>query len=176
MQRLQSAVFTKRAVCFSYTNNNNETRIHMVEPVALLYRWYAWYLLAWSRVKKDYRTYKLVRMRDLRITDQPLTMKHESPEKILQKLDETDTQSCTHIVVCCKAAMKVRAIEYLKGEITEEYENGDVRIELDAADNELFWFGALLALGDSAEVISPESIRRKVLETAEKIVSLYFKI
>ena len=71
LQALQSAIAGKRMVRFVYTNNNNETRTHSVEPVAVLYRWYAWYLLAYSRVKGDYRTYKLVRMSGLEITDTP---------------------------------------------------------------------------------------------------------
>lgn len=33
--------------------------------------------------------------------------------------------------------------------------------------------GALLSLGDSAEVIGPESLRQRIRQTAEKIVSLY---
>ena len=36
-------------------DNGGETRTHRVEPVAVVYRWYAWYLLAWSSYKNDYR-------------------------------------------------------------------------------------------------------------------------
>ena len=76
MQMLQTAVIEKRTVAFKYTNNNNETRIHSVEPIAVIYRWYAWYLLAYSKTKNDYRTYKLVRMSNLEITDQPFVKKN----------------------------------------------------------------------------------------------------
>ena len=41
LQMLQTAVIEKRTVAFKYTNNNNETRIHSVEPIAVIYRWYA---------------------------------------------------------------------------------------------------------------------------------------
>ena len=57
LQLLQTAIAKKHAVTFSYTNNNNQTRLHCVEPIAVLYRWYAWYLLAYS-MEKCYRTYK----------------------------------------------------------------------------------------------------------------------
>ena len=40
LQRLQTAVTERRTVRFTYTNNNNETRTHSVEPVAVMYRWY----------------------------------------------------------------------------------------------------------------------------------------
>lgn len=51
LQALQTAIVQKRMVDFIYTNNDHETRAHRVEPVAALYRWYAWYLLAYSKVK-----------------------------------------------------------------------------------------------------------------------------
>ncbi len=62
----------RHTVALTYTNNNCETRPHCVEPIAVIYRWYAWYLLAYSRVKKDYRTYKLVRMSDLKMSSSGL--------------------------------------------------------------------------------------------------------
>lgn len=46
LQMLQTSVLEKHVVNFIYTNNNNETRTHSVEPIAVIYRWYAWYLLA----------------------------------------------------------------------------------------------------------------------------------
>lgn len=52
LQQLQRAVAEKRQVVFTYTNNNQETRSHCVEPIALIYRWYAWYLLAYSGLKR----------------------------------------------------------------------------------------------------------------------------
>lgn len=41
LQMLQTAVLEKHTVNFIYTNNNNETRTHSVESIAVLYRWYA---------------------------------------------------------------------------------------------------------------------------------------
>ena len=46
---LQTAVSERKAVRFRYTNSKNETKIHTVEPIAVIYRWYAWYLLAYSK-------------------------------------------------------------------------------------------------------------------------------
>lgn len=176
LQLVQSAVLAKHTVSFTYTNNNNETRMHTVEPIAVLYRWYAWYLLAYSTVKEDYRTYKLVRMTDFKITDKEFTKEHQSAYKILKAADKKDSRTYTTVIINCKASVKTRAIEYLKGSIVEEYDNGDVRMKLEVVDNEQFWFGALLSLGDNVEVISPEKIRRRVVDAAEKIVSLYNKL
>ena len=173
LQQLQNAVALKHMVEFFYTNNNYETRIHRVEPIAVLYRWYAWYLLAYSKVKKDYRTYKLVRMRALKITDQPFEKGHESASEILEKMDRTDSRSYTRILIKCAEPAKVRIIEYLKGTIVQEFPDGGALIQAMVVENEQFWLGTLLSLVDKAEIIEPEEIRCRVLDAAEKIVSLY---
>lgn len=176
LQTLQTAVTEKCVVEFVYTNNNNETRIHSVEPIAVIYRWYAWYLFAYSKVKNDYRTYKLVRMSDLKMTDKPFQKEHESADAILEKTDKMDSRQYTEVVVRCKEAAKSRTGEYLNGMIMEEYENGDILMKLTVVENEQLWLGTLLSLGDSIEVISPERIRRRLIKAAENVIFLYNKI
>ncbi|MDE6918068.1 MAG: WYL domain-containing protein, partial [Lachnospiraceae bacterium] len=63
--------------------------------------------------------------------------------------------------------------EYLSGTIVEEYADGCALMRATVVENEHLWFGTLLSLGDQAEVLSPAHIRRRVLESAEKLVSLY---
>lgn len=176
LQQLQTAVLEKRTVEFTYTNNNGETRTHSVEPVAVIYRWYAWYLLAYSRIKQDYRTYKLVRMSDLRITDQPFEREHKPAAAILQEADRTDSRQYTELLLRCKSAARARVREYLKGSIVREYPDGDVLMKATVVENEQFWLGTLLSLGDAVEIISPEKIRKRLLESAEKIIFLYGKV
>lgn len=173
LQMLQTAVIERRTVDFKYTNNNNETRIHSVEPIAVIYRWYAWYLLAYSKVKNDYRTYKLVRMSDLEITDKPFVKKHESADTILKNTEKTDSRQYTDVLVKCKDVSKSRVIEYLNGTIIEELSNGDTLMNLTVVENEQFWIGTLLSLSDNVEVIAPKKIRKRLLESAERISSLY---
>ena len=79
LQTLQSAVKNKQVVRFTYTNNGGETREeHCVEPIAVIYKWYAWYMLAYNTAKQDYRTYKLVRMEDVCITEDEFSKEHKS--------------------------------------------------------------------------------------------------
>lgn len=173
LQMLQAAVIEKRIITFTYTNNNLETRTHSVEPIAVIYRWYAWYLLAYSKVKNDYRTYKLVRMGDLQITDKHFEKEHKSADSILKDTDKMDSRQYIDILVKCKETAKSRVIEYLKGTIIEEFSNGDTLMKLTVVDNEQFWLGTLLSLSDNVEVIEPEEVQKRLLKSAEKIISLY---
>lgn len=170
---LQTAIAQKRVVDFIYTNNNNETRTHSVEPIAVLYRWYAWYLLAYSRAKNDYRTYKLVRMSDLKITDEPFGKEHESADIILKNSDKTDSRQYTDVFVKCSEKAQSRVREYLNGTVIKKLPNGDTLMKLTVVENEQFWIGTLLSLGDDVEVMAPKTIRKRLADAAAKIVSLY---
>jgi predicted DNA-binding transcriptional regulator YafY len=151
-------------------------KLHTVEPIAVVYRWYAWYLLAYSTVKNDYRTYKLIRMRNAEIVDAVFTKEHKNAEIILRDNDKQTPQKLTEITVRCKSEARSRVIEYLNGKTICEYENGDCDMTLYVIENEHFWFGTLLSLGDWIEITAPEHIRHRVLEASKKIVSLYQKL
>lgn len=173
LRLLRRAVRERKRVYFIYTNNNQETKSHAVEPVAVVYRWYAWYLLAYSPRYADYRLYKLVRIRNLEVTDAQFSTEHAPAGEILRRMDENDARTYTAVTVRCKAAVRVRVAEYLRGRVVEEYENGDAKLALTVVENELFWFGALLSFGDAIEVLEPAHIRQRVAAAAEKILALY---
>ena len=162
----------KRPVRFTYTNAADETRPHTVEPVAVVYRWYAWYLLAYSTVKDDYRTYKLVRMRDTEMTDGHFTRAHESAEVLLHENDR-HAPPCTEVTVLCKAKARAKAVEYLNGVVTRELDGGDCEMLLHVVEREHLWFGTLPSLGDDIEVLSPAYLRRRIAAAAKKITALY---
>lgn len=175
MEILQDAIRTKHPVSFEYTNADNVSRMHTVEPIAVVYRWYAWYLLAYSTVKNDYRIYKLIRMRNAEKVDGSFTREHKSAEEILRDVDQRTARKYTEITVYCKSEVRAKAIEYLNGKVTREYDNNDCDMTLNVVENEQLWLGMLLSLGDGVEIKAPEHIRKRVLETAEKIISLYKK-
>ena len=115
-------------------------------------------------------------LRELKITDQPFEKEHEPASEILEKMDRIDSRSYTRILIKCAESAKMRVVEYLKGTIVQEFPDGGALIQATVVENEQFWLGTLLSLGDKAEIIAPEEIRRRVLDSAEKIVSLYKKL
>lgn len=169
----QSAVRAKRPMQFEYTSAQGAARTHVVEPIAVIYRWYAWYLLAYAVDKADYRTYKLIRMHHAQVLDAAFTKAHDPADKILRENDAKDARPVTRVSVRCKQAARAKAVEYLNGEVTGEYENGDCAMTLHVVESEQLWFGTLLSLGDGVEVLAPEHIKMRLREAARKIITLY---
>lgn len=175
LQKLQSAVKNKQAVKFSYTNNKGETRSHYVEPIAVIYKWYAWYLLAYNRDKQDYRTYKLVRMEEVSITEDKFTKEHLAAEEILNACDNAykGKEISTKIRLKCHGNAICRIKEYLNGQVVESAENGTAIVDIYVVENEQWWIGVVLSQGKDIEVMEPEHIRKRIIQYAKDILFLY---
>ena len=87
-------------------------------------------------------------MSNLKITDTPFTKEHDTPDMILKKSDKTDSRQYTDVFVKCKEKARSRVQEYLKGMVIEYLPNGDTFMKFTVVENEQFWFGTLLSLGD----------------------------
>lgn len=88
---LRAVIGARHSTSFLYTDARGNQTKRNCEALALIYRWYAWYLVGWDVDKQAYRMYKLVRMEQLQ--EKTHTMhKHPSLQEILKQLDAADTQ------------------------------------------------------------------------------------
>lgn len=81
-------------------------------------------------MKNDYRTYKLIRMRNTEIVDAAFTKEHKNAEIILRDNDKQMPQKPTEITTRCKSEARSKAVEYLNGKIICEYDNSDCDMTL----------------------------------------------
>ncbi|MDQ7094032.1 WYL domain-containing protein [Desulfosporosinus sp. PR] len=173
LKMLEKAIESKCLVFFEYTNSENLISEPNVEPIALTYKWYAWYLLGYSLVKEDYRLYKLLRMRNIQLTDRKISHEHDSADMIFERNENNDSRNYLDIRLFCKAEAKMQTIEYLNGVIEAEQENGDFVMKLHLPENEQFWFGTLLSLGNLVQIIEPESLKDRLCTKCKEILKLY---
>lgn len=178
LQILQSAVMNRKVVRFTYTNNGGETREHCVEPIAVIYKWYAWYMLAYNTVKQDYRIYKLVRMEDVCITEDEFSKEHKPAQDILNDRDNfyhgKDISTRVRMRCSGKAIHKIK--EYLSGQLIETCNDGSSIMEIYIVEKEQWWIGVVLSQGKEIEIIEPEHIKEKIINSAKDILFLYGKL
>jgi predicted DNA-binding transcriptional regulator YafY len=170
---LQNAVSERRTVTFDYTKADGGTNLRTAEPLALTYKWYAWYLFAFCTYKNDYRLFKLKRMYNLSETERRYEDRHGDVSGLVDRICEQDNRHVFHYTLRCKADMLVLVTEYLGGHIIERCENGDVLLSIGALEADRLWFSLLLGFGEAVEVIEPEHLRKRLRETSEKIFLLY---
>ena len=112
---LENAMNVKYAVEISYENAMGYASRRLVEPIALNYRWYAWYLLAFCTSKKDYRIFKVARISKLEPAKIPFSIEHEEPAYLLEMAFQGGERKSLDITILCKAEIKVPICEYLGG-------------------------------------------------------------
>lgn len=59
---VREAIVHHRVLRFSYRDCADRLTVREVEPAKLLFKERSWYLLAWCRARRDWRTFKLLRM------------------------------------------------------------------------------------------------------------------
>ncbi len=170
---IQTAISRQRAVQFDYTNADGIQKICETEPVATVYKWYSWYLLGFCRKYGDYRLYKLTRIENLREINEPITQTLGTWEAIAAWEKQGDIRNYWDIKLLCDGSVRTKCTEYLNGCVTETFENGDFIMQLHVPDNEHFWYGSLLALGDNVKVLEPPELQQRIVDSCRKILDLY---
>lgn len=173
---LQRAINIQQKVIFSYTNADNEVKSYDVEPVATMYKWYNWYLLCYYPKYEDYRIYKIVRMRDLSITEQGNSKIHSVGEAKKKWEQAEHKQKIIRVKLLCKSSIKTKCEEYLNGKIVEEYEDGEFIFEINVPENEHFWYGTILAFANQAKVIEPTDLIEKICLNCNQILKQYKEV
>jgi len=170
---LENAIINSNTVEIFYVNALGGTSIRLVEPIALSYRWYAWYLLAFCTTRQEYRIFKVVRISRIEPTITAFSKVHDDPSTLLKQAFQNGSRKTLEIVLRCKAEIEVQICEYLNGEITEITDSGDFIMHIHALEDERMWFAMLLSFGDKVMVLEPESLKARLAKTAENILSLY---
>lgn len=166
---LEDAIEKKCIVRFSYTNSHDEVKDIQVEPVCLRYKWYNWYLIGYYEKYQDYCMFKLVRMDNLQTTDTIFTKAHNLSD--IKMKDNSD--NFIHIKLYGKAVIKAKCREYLNGQITQQFENGDFEFSFSVPEHETFWYGVILSFGNKARIIEPQEIKERIIKTCNEIQMEY---
>lgn len=167
-QLLKEAILNRQVVCFSYSAANGSTVERTAEPHRLFFRGYDWYLLAWCRIRSDFRYFKLTRMRGLATLPEHFE-KRNIPERE-SAYEQPDSQ--IELTVRASPRMAYRVYDEFPPDFWEKEENGSFLIRFAMPQNE-WLYSYLLGYGPELEVIAPPQVREELLERAEKILRNY---
>ena len=167
-QLLKEAILNRQVVCFSYSAANGSTVERTAEPHRLFFRGYDWYLLAWCRIRSDFRYFKLTRMRGLAMLPEHFE-KRNIPERE-SAYEQPDSQ--IELTVRASPRMAYRVYDEFPPDFWEKEENGSFLIRFAMPQNE-WLYSYLLGYGPELEVIAPPQVREELLERAEKILRNY---
>jgi len=169
IELLKHAIAQRRTARFNYYYPKGEM-LREVEPYFIEFKWSAWYVFGWCRLRQDFRRFKLNRLWDLALTDSPFEPRPIPPE---QESGGYAFPEPHNIKILFDKSVRFRLIESYGLHCYEEREDG-LFMSLDYTNRD-YIFSWLLGFGDKAEVLGPEETRAEFRRMAENIFKLYHR-
>ncbi len=175
--RLTSAIVGRRICRMVYLSFHERKQIAtFIHPMRLVFLGRAWYLLAYSAIHRQVRTFKLARMRSLTVTDRTFTWpkdvdmgKHFA--NAWSMIPEGKSYD-VHLRFAPKVAGNVAEVQWHSTQRVRW--NDDGSMDYQARVNglgELSWW--VLGYGDQVEVLKPRQLRDRVAGVAAVVLNKY---
>lgn len=165
--KIKAAILNKNRIKFEYYNTNGEKSERIVEPLQIWFKDKSWYLIAFCKLKQDYRIFKIARIKEIEILE-------EHFERDLQQ--ESKKEKCNFKTITLKLEISKKMAyrvydEFEDSEITKK-DDGSFIINVEYPENE--WvYGYILSFGEYLKVLSPERVKRTIKNKIEKILKNY---
>lgn len=164
---IKSAIFQNKKICFNYYNSFGEKSERLVEPLKLVFKNKDWFLYAYCNLRKDFRFFKLTRIKNLKLTLEEY--KRVIPEKSIKykKIDE----NVISIRLKFDKSLLFRIYDEFPGiEIDEIADNIILDVDLPYGER---LFNYIISFGDKVEVISPKEIKEELIIRIDRIKNVY---
>lgn len=170
---LEQAIIEKKYISFHYRNASGKESDLTVEPLAIHYKWYAWYLFAYRDEKEQYYTFKVARMKDVEILNKKSMTDHGDIEERMKESEQNYYKTCINIEVHFEEQESGLIQEYFPDCQIEKMMNGVCRTFIGVPAKERLWKALLLSFGDRVKVVAPEEYKRELIDTARNFLSNY---
>lgn len=163
---LKRAILERKVISFDYFGQNHAMSRRTVEPLQLLFKEYAWYLIAYCRDKKGLRFFKLKRIKRAEVSEETFVPREDLYRELVEEqkppLQEKPVNIPTIVLWVDKREAYKIYDRFDETEI-EVLEDGNFIIRVNYPIDE--WvYGLILSFGASAKVLEPAEIREGVRE------------
>lgn len=165
-QIIKLAILKKQLIEFTYYNSTGEKNSRIVEPLQIWFKDKSWYLISYCRLKKDYRFFKLTRMKEIKLLEEHF--EREMPE---QNEEEKEIKNILlELEISKEMAFRVYD-EFDSNEITKK-DDGNFIVKVEFPENE--WvYSFILSFGEYVKVLSPEYAKNIVKHKLQNTLKNY---
>jgi predicted DNA-binding transcriptional regulator YafY len=170
IQTILNGIANKKVLCIDYTAGYTQTKTNRhIEPIGIFYLDSYWHMIAYCRMRKDYRDFRLDRIQDLQETDLSFDGNHPALKDYLAQTASEHHLETIIIRVNSNIINFINEQRYYHGFVSEKQVANYTEMTFLTTSIEGFvrWF---MMFGDHAKIITPQKLKDKVVEVAEVIL------
>ncbi len=169
VQVVQRAVDDARLLAFRYNDASGRSTSRTVEPHTLIYKGYAWYLLAFCRLRNDFRIFRLSRISGPRLADGSFLGRDPGDMHRFFQFDDAPSQP---VVLRFSPTVRTKVEDSFPGAELIHGEDGFITARIELPDDPWI-FSFILGFGADAEILAPDSWRQAVKKNLAGMNNLY---
>lgn len=166
----KSAILQQRVVEFDYYSTYGELTHRRVEPIQLWFKSKSWYVKGYCLTRQAVRLFKLTRVKQLTVTDEP----HGMHDLLAPQQVEVVSHRRPDVTLTLKLAPEAayRVYDEFSEDVVESLPDGGFTVTVTWPEDE--WvYSTILSYGEQAEVLDPPHLRAIVREKLLKAAALY---
>lgn len=170
---LLHCIINRKVVKIEYhANYNGETTYRNIEPLGFFFMINNWYVIAWCRKRKDYRTFNLSRIRQSVPNNENFENTHPPLKSLLDKIYADNVVYKVKVKVQRPALRNMGMTKYVFGlTLEEEFENYTIQhYQTHSLESLARWY---LSFADQATILEPTEFKHIVKELINNIIHLY---
>jgi len=167
IETIKQSILENRLIEFDYISDKGESH-RRIEPYIVVFQWSSWYVFGFCLERMDWRMFKLQRLWNLSVCNEPFTMREIPPERRDFNWQLTDDKK---LIALFDKSVKYLLIESYGLKSFRETDDG-LYFEV-GYTNQSYIVGWLLSFGDNVKVLEPTELAMEIQTTAKNIYSRY---
>lgn len=167
---IKEAVLSKRVAVFDYYSRDGVKTQRYAEPLQLWFKQNSWYVIAICRTRHNYRTFKLSRIKNLRLTDEFFD-RNTSIKTISDDTEKSDVK-LVKLVLKIDASQAYRVYDEFDEDMVSIGDDGSFTVTVEFPEDE--WvYGYILSFGHYAVVEEPLYLKNIIHERLKLALATY---
>lgn len=169
---IRTAIESNNVVKFTYINASGENLLRHVEPLTLILKYNSWYLYGVCRNKKDYRLFKVSRIRDFEIIEDKYSIDKEKVKEPNFHWGNNWNNNFIDLELKFSSNTAANALDLFYGGQVNFNDEGSMIIKLNCPEDDWI-YSTILSFGKNVEILNPPHLKSIIKEKAKEIYNLY---
>lgn len=168
LEPLLKGIADKETIRIQYKAATNEVSERIIEPIGVFYATGYWHLIAYCRLRNDYRDFRADRISRLLSTGEHVSRNHPTLQEYLAQTKQHPDLQPAVLRFHNSMVKYLSGMRHSFGFLSEKQDGDYTEMTFLAASLEGIarWF---LMFGDNAEIVSPETLKTRVIDLIHTI-------